>query len=266
MKHSVAVITMLLLFCHLCAWGAGYRLDVGHFDPQGGLTATASGPEPVADGCLGQVIEDVGDDGVATPTVDGSAGAGDALLHSNDAEGNEGTAFTFMVNGATRLNMPGCFLIAPGFPGDALPQHRIFVRVWNAPTVEQATGYWDSPLYDVLTGVQQISFLRREWCWNNFSTPNRRDAASALSSALAAFPNPFNSSSRISFVVQQKERVNLSVYDLQGRIVTTLIDALLESGNHDMVFDGSALPSGLYFLRLQGGHDLSQVTRLLLIR
>jgi hypothetical protein len=263
MKHSVTAITMLLLLCHMCAWGEGFRLDVGHFDPQAGLSANVNSESPLSDGCLGQVIEDVGNDGIAIPAVDGAPGAGD-LLMSNHAQ--NGLLFTFAVNGATRLNMPGCFLIAPGFAGDTLPLHRIFIRVWNSPSALQATGYWDSPLYDILPGGQQISFLRGEWHWSNFTSSTRRDAALPLSSALTAFPNPFNSSSRITFVLQMDEHARLSLYDLQARLVATLIDAPLARGRHDLVFNGSALPSGLYFLRLQAGHEVSQVTRLLLIR
>jgi len=267
MKHFLATITLLLLFCHLTARAESVRLDVGHFDPQAGLTITQTNAQPLPDGCLGQVIEDTDDNGIAPPAQDGTPGSGDALLRNdNSARTDAGGEFIFVVNGGTQLTMPGCFLIEPGFALATAPQHRVFVRVWNAPSPDQATGYWDSPLYAVLPGVQQISFARTEWCFNAFTPVTHGDGAIASTAALQAFPNPFNSSSRISFVLSQAEHVKLAVYDLQARQVALLVDAPLAVGRHDLVFDGATLSTGLYFLRMQAGHSASQVTRLLLIR
>ncbi|HEY3295039.1 MAG TPA: T9SS type A sorting domain-containing protein [bacterium] len=267
MKHSVALVTLMLLLGHLTARADGYRLDVGHFDPQGPLTVSAAAETPLADGCLGQILVDMAGDGINVPDLAGNAGKGDALLTgSEDTRRAPESGFNFAVNGGALLTMPGSFLLSPGFAGATVPRHRIYLRVWNAPEPSQATGYWDSPLYTVLPGNQQVSFLRSEWCFSATMPDGDTPVTVAATQPLQAFPNPFNSSSRISFALQQKEHVRLVVYDLTGRLVTTLMDGPMDNGRHDFVFDGTNLPTGLYFLRLQAGKELSQVTRLLLIR
>ena len=264
MKRTVAAFTLLLVLCYFPAYGEAFRLDVGHFDPQGGLTMNSDHQIPLPDGCLGQVIEDVAEGGIIPPAPDGSPGSGNTLLRERNA--TDALPFVFAVNGAARLSMPGCFLIEPGFASAQMLQHRIFIRVWNSADAQQATGYWDSPLYSVLPGVQQMSFLRSEWCFNGFTPQKKPDVPIAASHSLKAFPNPFNSSSRISFELTENEHVRLTIYDLQARHVATLLDGSLTAGEHDLVFDGRTLPSGLYFLRLQAGKEFTQVTRLLLIR
>ncbi|MCB1048920.1 MAG: T9SS type A sorting domain-containing protein, partial [Calditrichaeota bacterium] len=54
----------------------------------------------------------------------------------------------------------------------------------------------------------------------------------------------------IGFSLAQAGPVQLRVYDIAGRLVSTLIDQPLGAGQHQARFDGSALPSGLYFYRL----------------
>jgi hypothetical protein len=71
-------------------------------------------------------------------------------------------------------------------------------------------------------------------------------------------PNPFNPTTRISFTLPQRERVDLSVYDVRGRHVTTLTDATLNEGTHEAVWDGTdasgrRVGSGVYFCRLASG-------------
>jgi hypothetical protein len=57
--------------------------------------------------------------------------------------------------------------------------------------------------------------------------------------------------------------VKLDVFDVTGRHVTTLINQTLQSGEHSAVFDGTELPSGIYFARLQVEHQ--QATQKLLL-
>jgi len=44
--------------------------------------------------------------------------------------------------------------------------------------------------------------------------------------------------------------MRVDVFDLQGRLVSSLLDGMQESGKHEIAFDGSALASGTYFVRL----------------
>ena len=65
------------------------------------------------------------------------------------------------------------------------------------------------------------------------------------------YPNPFNPSTKINFSVPQASEVNLSVYNILGEKVVTLINGFLESGLHSVIFDGRNLASGTYIYRLQ---------------
>lgn len=70
-------------------------------------------------------------------------------------------------------------------------------------------------------------------------------------------PNPFSRNTEISFVLPEAQRVRLSVYDLIGKEVATLVEGVLPAGRHDIDFDGQDLPNGVYFYRLNAG----EVTR-----
>lgn len=65
------------------------------------------------------------------------------------------------------------------------------------------------------------------------------------------FPNPFNPSTVIRFSLERTSEVQLVVFDLAGREVAVIHSGLTAAGRHDFVFDGAALASGIYFLRLE---------------
>ncbi|TKJ40994.1 hypothetical protein CEE37_04840, partial [candidate division LCP-89 bacterium B3_LCP] len=57
----------------------------------------------------------------------------------------------------------------------------------------------------------------------------------------------------ISFALPLDAKVLLSVYDVSGRLVTTLVDGYRNAGIHDVTFDASDLASGIYLYRLEAG-------------
>ncbi|MEM8485058.1 MAG: T9SS type A sorting domain-containing protein [Bacteroidota bacterium] len=81
------------------------------------------------------------------------------------------------------------------------------------------------------------------------------------------YPNPFNPSTAITFNMPQAETVNLSVFNLLGQRVATLIDgAQLQSGQHTVSFDATNLPTGMYIYRLTAGTSFAQTRRMTLVR
>ncbi|MBI5060099.1 T9SS type A sorting domain-containing protein [candidate division KSB1 bacterium] len=64
------------------------------------------------------------------------------------------------------------------------------------------------------------------------------------------YPNPFNPTTSIRFSVPQTERVELTVFNLQGQQVSTLVDEVMTAGVYDVQFGSSRLASGIYFYRL----------------
>jgi hypothetical protein len=78
-------------------------------------------------------------------------------------------------------------------------------------------------------------------------------------------PNPFNPTTAISYQLLVTSHVSLKVFDTAGRLVATLVDGAQAVGTHEVAFDGSRLPSGLYFLRMETG-DFSAVQKMMLLK
>ncbi len=78
-------------------------------------------------------------------------------------------------------------------------------------------------------------------------------------------PNPFNPTTIIRFGLPQAAEVKLEVYDLSGRRVAIMVNERKEAGYHNLIFEGSALPSGAYYYRLTAG-DFCEMKKFLLIK
>ncbi len=86
------------------------------------------------------------------------------------------------------------------------------------------------------------------------------------------YPNPFNPSTEISFMLAVDSRVELSIYDIEGRKVITLLDNEIVSGEqmHSIVWNGKDqagknVSSGIYFYKLSDGENI-ETRRMLLIK
>ncbi|MBI5058512.1 T9SS type A sorting domain-containing protein [candidate division KSB1 bacterium] len=79
------------------------------------------------------------------------------------------------------------------------------------------------------------------------------------------FPNPFNQRASISFAVPIASVVELALFDLNGRHVAELAAQAFAPGIHRLQLDGSALASGLYFVRMSAG-DFSAIQKLVLLK
>ncbi|MFC1650864.1 PQQ-binding-like beta-propeller repeat protein [Candidatus Latescibacterota bacterium] len=80
----------------------------------------------------------------------------------------------------------------------------------------------------------------------------------------AAYPNPFNPSTTISFTLPEKDHANLSVYSITGQVIATLVDEKLSRGIHNVKFEAKELSSGVYFYRLVTGSGMASGKILLL--
>jgi hypothetical protein len=67
------------------------------------------------------------------------------------------------------------------------------------------------------------------------------------------FPNPFNPSTTIRFSAAKSCRVELKVFDLQGRELSVLMDGICPAGEHAVRFNAAGLPSGIYVCRIRMG-------------
>jgi len=67
------------------------------------------------------------------------------------------------------------------------------------------------------------------------------------------FPNPFNPSTSIRYVVSSLQFINLKVYDVLGNEIVTLVNEEKTTGNYEVEFEGDGLSSGVYIYQLRAG-------------
>jgi hypothetical protein len=79
------------------------------------------------------------------------------------------------------------------------------------------------------------------------------------------YPNPFNPTTKISFALPKAGNVELSVYDLLGREVSTLVNEFKTPGSYTINFNASSLASGVYFYTIKSG-DFTDTKKMVLIK
>ena len=80
-----------------------------------------------------------------------------------------------------------------------------------------------------------------------------------------AYPNPFNPTTTIRFSVAATHASLLQVYDITGRVVETLVNKRLISGEHEIIWNASNQSSGVYFVRLSN-NTFRQTQKLILLK
>lgn len=81
------------------------------------------------------------------------------------------------------------------------------------------------------------------------------------------YPNPFNPTTHISFLLTRESQVSLVIYDVTGRVVAHLIDNdSLEKGIHQRPWDASGYGSGIYFAQLRLTDGRESVQKLILLK
>jgi len=65
------------------------------------------------------------------------------------------------------------------------------------------------------------------------------------------YPNPFNPKTIIKYDLKKPSKVELLIYDVRGNLLQTLVNNKQTIGSYNIVFDGSNLPSGIYFYNLK---------------
>ena len=123
---------------------------------------------------------------------------------------------------------------------------------------------------DQITGTDSFPFEKLAtgdgvpvYDWGNYETViETTPSAHKLS---AAYPNPFNPTTTINFVVPEASNVKITVYDVNGRYITTLADGFYNAGAYDVVFNAQHLPSGVYFYNLTS-NNYTATNKMLLVK
>jgi hypothetical protein len=108
-----------------------------------------------------------------------------------------------------------------------------------------------------VTGTQNLRTLQNiitakypGSCISQTVSPFSTMEESGLNS-VSNYPNPFRSSTNISFRLAKAGNVSLNVFDLTGRRIQTLIQGQRNAGQHTVNFSGNNLPAGIYIYRLE---------------
>jgi len=83
------------------------------------------------------------------------------------------------------------------------------------------------------------------------------------SQLLTAYPNPFNPTVTIKYHIKQETHVALTIINLSGQQVSELVNQNQAAGFYEISWDGSGMPSGVYFIRMQAG-SRKQIKKIIL--
>jgi len=127
-----------------------------------------------------------------------------------------------------------------------------------------------------VTAAKHVARQVRLWYPYHPQFSNRTDDPEPLPlpgyfSLAQNYPNPFNAGTRIDFTIPREGEVKLAIYDMLGREVAVLKNARMEAGFHNAFWDGRdakgrAVPSGIYFYRLQAAGYIELTKKLVLIK
>ena len=79
------------------------------------------------------------------------------------------------------------------------------------------------------------------------------------------YPNPFNPLTAITYQLSADSRVELNIYNVNGKKVTSIMNEMQSAGSYTLTFDASMLPGGVYFYRMQAG-EWSDTKKMLLLK
>ncbi|MDA3886089.1 MAG: T9SS type A sorting domain-containing protein [Candidatus Delongbacteria bacterium] len=139
-------------------------------------------------------------------------------------------------------------------------------------TTDELT-YWFNPStaypnWD-FTDVWEGSFNNNDaypyFKWQGLTGIEEQNTLPVTSLLYQNYPNPFNPTTEISFSLNQKQDVNLSVFNSKGELVQVLFEGKKEKGNHSINFDASGLNSGVYFYKLSRDETI-ETRRMLLLK
>lgn len=147
----------------------------------------------------------------------------------------------------------------------------VYVSIDNGASWTAVNDGWTNPKVAALivSGTNLVAGTETGMWWRALSqmvsVPERANSNPQHYWLDQNYPNPFNPSTTISYELPQAAQVNLSVHDVLGREVATLVNEKKTAGYHAATFDASRLSSGVYVYTLRAGNFVS-VKKMLLVR
>ncbi len=148
--------------------------------------------------------------------------------------------------------------------GDVVSDGELMLRLVFRPTTEiehTTLEITDSQTYDRALGFNRLAL----------PAPVAVQTRPAVFSLAANYPNPFNPQTTIQYALPQAAAVGLTVYNVLGQPVRTLVAEHQAAGRYAVEWDatndsGQSVSSGMYFYRLQAGGDFLDIKKMLLLK
>ncbi|MCH7515666.1 MAG: VCBS repeat-containing protein [Bacteroidetes bacterium] len=143
------------------------------------------------------------------------------------------------------------------------------IGVGSESVIDSIIINWPSGHIDVMRNVNVNSFYVVE---EGGAVTDINEMASTLTSYKLQqnYPNPFNPSTKIKFSLSTDSNVSLTIFDILGQEVITLVNGNLAAGSHTINFDAANLNSGMYFYRIDAtgvdGTNFSSIKKMILMK
>lgn len=153
--------------------------------------------------------------------------------------------------------------------GDLLEVYYRMISIQNGAFAPGADGWFG--LFDDGQAVTAVSGYDDEVPLLVFGDGTPAGTPAPGRALSAAWPNPFNPATRLSFTLDAPTQVRLDIHDARGRRVRRLAEGRFAAGGHERVWDGRdaagrELPAGVYFARLVCGDGWSRARRLVMVK
>lgn len=136
---------------------------------------------------------------------------------------------------------------------------------------------WGRAYYKIRANIDDLYSAYSEYDSISYQGLQKKSGYTAISDIIKEFklgtnyPNPFNPVTQIAYSMPENSFIGLTVFDIHGKIVTTLKNGLQEAGNYTVSFNSKNLPSGIYLYRLNAtgqhsGKKYTMTRRMLLLK
>ncbi|MDD4308782.1 MAG: C25 family cysteine peptidase [Candidatus Cloacimonetes bacterium] len=182
-------------------------------------------------------------------------------------------------SGEGNLNLSWVAAAEPEYP---ITGYKVFRKI-NAGAFEQAA-FVSEPFYTEVLGIMGTSYHYNIVCcyaqgnslpsddlYFHYTTANEDEIDTpTVTKLMNNYPNPFNPETTFRFSLKESARARLSVYNVKGQLVKKIVDEVLPSGIHQIVWNGrdfnnSPVSSGIYFYRLES-KEYSATKRAVLLK
>jgi photosystem II stability/assembly factor-like uncharacterized protein len=133
--------------------------------------------------------------------------------------------------------------------GTGLPNAAVFDINYHQPTKKLAAGTHGRSMFEI-----DLSTL--------ISVENIISTTAKEYKLHQNFPNPFNPTTKINFEIPKAGNVSINIYDITGRLVSSLLNKNLSVGKYEIEWNASGISSGIYFYRIESGNfvDVKKMT------